>query len=165
MIPEYQKRIEDRKVIKKETRATMILSFSLIFFTAVLGVVAYLLNVKQVLSDDAQETLYGIVNVFVVLIFILILGMRRSIYYSPKLIKENFTLSQVLQKWRKIDIILLAVAELIPLTGLVLTLMGMPFDKTGHFFYGTVILMFLLAPMEIKVKSKIIILRQHFPEI
>ena len=147
----------------------MIICFSLIFFTAVLGAVAYVskdwFNIKSVLTSDAQDTLYGVVNVFVVLIFIIILALRRSIYYSPKLIKENFDLTLALRTWRKIDVILLAVAESIPVTGLVLTLLGLPFDKTGHFFYGTIILLFLLAPMEIKVKSKVAILRQHFPEM
>ena len=101
----------------------------------------------------------------IVLLFIAILGIKRTIYYSPKFIKDNFTLTQVLQKWKIIDMILLAAAELIPLCGLALAFLGMPFDKTFHFFLGSALLMIILIPMGIKVRSKLSILRKHFPGI
>lgn len=165
MIPEYEKRIEERKIIKKESHPTIILCLVMIVSIALMGLAAYLVKVKPVMRSDTLDELYGIVNVVVVLIFIVILGLRRSIYYSPKIIKEDFSLTQVLEKWRKIDTILLLIAEKVSVTGLVMSFLGMPFDKTFHFFLGTGLLMFLLAPMEIKVKSKISILRMHFPGI
>ncbi|MCP5047118.1 MAG: hypothetical protein GY940_08085 [bacterium] len=162
-IPEYQKRIEERKVIKKETRTSMIIGLMMIGTCLLYGLVAYLIKTKPTMTTDTEETVYGIVNLFVVLIFISILGIRKSLYYSPKLIKEDFTLTQVLQKWRTVDIILLAVSEIVPICGLVLAILGMKFEKTFHFFAGTIALIIILIPMDIKVRSKLSDLRKHFP--
>ena len=99
------------------------------------------------------------------MLLIVLLGVRKSIYYSPKIIREDFTLTQVLQKWRTIDLIMLGTAEILPILGLIMTFLGMPFDWTFHFFVASALLMVILMPMGIKVRSKLSILRRHFPDI
>ncbi|MGE5343740.1 MAG: hypothetical protein ACM3SY_19900 [Candidatus Omnitrophota bacterium] len=152
-------------MIKKETRISMVLAFSFICSTVILTLVAYVIHIRPVLRMELQDKIRDVASLIVVLLLITIFYVRRTLYYSPKLIKENFTLPQVLQKWRVIDITLLAVTETLPLCGLVLTFLGVPFDKTFHFFIGAIAMMFLLAPMGIKVRSKLSILREHFPDI
>ncbi|NIM14743.1 MAG: hypothetical protein GTO45_22365 [Candidatus Aminicenantes bacterium] len=163
-IAEYQQRIEERKTIKQESKTTVIISISLILSTAILGLISYLVKIKPVMGEKSLENIRGAASLVVVILMVGILAAKRSIYYSPKFIKEDFTLKQVLQKWRTIDIILLIIAETIPICGLVLAFQGMPFDKNFHFFLGAGILMFILMPMGIKVRSKLDILRQHFPD-
>jgi hypothetical protein len=163
-IPEYQKRIEEREIIKKEMRTTIIIGLSLILFTAVLGLISYVVKVRPVMDSEKLGNIWWGASLAVVLIIIAILGVRRTIYYSPKLIKDDFTLVQVLRKWRIIDTILLAVTAIFPVCGLVLTFLGMSFDKNFHFFVGAGLLMIILIPMEIKVRSKLELLRQHLPE-
>jgi hypothetical protein len=100
------------------------------------------------------------INLIVIVLMIMILGIRRTIYYSSRFIKEDFTLTDVLRKWRTIDIMLLATAEIIPLCGLVLTWLGMPFNRTFHFFVAGAALVIILMPVPIKVRSKLGILRK-----
>lgn len=164
-ITEYEKRIEERKIVKKETVTTIRVSLLLLFSTVLCGLAAYYLKAKPVMTIESQERLYGIVSLVVIILLIVILAMKRTIYYSPRFIKENFTLTQVLQKWRTIDMALLAAAESIPLCGLVMAFLGMPFEKTFHLFVGPAILMILLMPLDIKIRSKLSILRNHFPDI
>lgn len=165
MTTEYEKRIEEGKIIKKEIKSTIILSLALLCSTIIFGLAAYFIKMKPIMTEKAQDTVYGIVNLVVIMLFIIIMAVKRTIYYSPRFIKESFTLTQVLQKWRTIDIVLLAIAESIPIFGLVLALLGMPFDKTFHFFLGSALLMIILMPVGIKVRSKLGILRKHFPDI
>lgn len=161
---EYERRLEERKIIKKETKTTIIVSLCLMICCGILAFAAHLLQTKPTLTADRQDTIYGIVNLLVVLFFIGILAVRRSVYYSPRLIREDFNLTQVMQKWRKVDFILLTVAQAIPVCGLVLTFLGFPFDKTFHLFLGAGLLLIILMPVGIKVRSKLSILKEHFPD-
>jgi hypothetical protein len=163
-IEEYQKRIEERDIIKKEMRTTTIFGLSLISSCIILGLISFFVKAKPVIGTETLDTIWKGASLAVVLIMIGILGVRRTIYYSPKLIKEDFTLIQILRKWRTIDTILLTVSELFPICGLVLTFLGMSFDKNFHFFIGAGLLMIILIPMGIKVRSKLDILKQHFPD-
>jgi hypothetical protein len=81
------------------------------------------------------------------------------------MIKEGDTLTQILRKWRQIDIILMAVGETIPILGLIITWLGMPFARTGFIFLVSAILMIILMPVGIKIRSKLDILRRHIPGI
>lgn len=161
---EYERRLEERKIIKKETRSTVIVSLCLLISCGILALVAHLMQTQSTMTNQQQETVYGIVNLLIVLVIIGILAVRRSVYYSPRLIHEDFNLTQVMEKWRKIDFILLAIAQAIPICGLVLTFLGFPFDKTFHLFLGAGVLMIILMPVGIKVRSKLSILHEHFPD-
>jgi len=162
---EFEKRIEERRIAKEVTKTTIKLSLIGIAYCVVTGfITANFLQTKMQLTFIPEEKLYGIVNLFVVLTFIAVLAVRRTIYFSPKLIKESFTVQEILDKWTKIDRILLTISALIPIVGLVLTFLGLPFDKVFHLFVGPGILMVLIMPVGIKIRSKLNVLREHFPE-
>lgn len=165
MTTEIEKRYEERKLIKKETQVTIMIGLAMLGTVFIYGLMAYFIKVEPMLDKEPLKNLYDMMNLIVIVLLVVILGVRRSIYYSPRFIKEDFTLTQVLQKWRAIDIMLMAVAETIPLCGLVITFLGMPFDKTFHFFLGGALLMVILIPVGIKVRSKISILKKTHPDI
>ena len=77
---------------------------------------------------------WNVLNIVSIVLIIVVLAVRKTIYFSPRLVREDFTLTALLQRWRTIDIILLSFAELIAMFGLVITLLGMPFARTFHFF-------------------------------
>jgi F0F1-type ATP synthase membrane subunit c/vacuolar-type H+-ATPase subunit K len=160
MTTEIEKRYEERKQIKKETKITILIGVAMISSMAVFALAAYFVKTKPALDKNALQNTYDMLNLIVIVLMVVILGIRRSIYYSPRFVKEEFNLTQVLQKWRTIDILLMAVAETIPICGLVITLMGMPFEKTFHFFLGGALLMVILIPVGIKVRSKLSILKK-----
>lgn len=161
---EYAKQIENRKLIKQETKMSIRIALGMLGVCIVCGLVAYFIKAKTILTTSQQESFYGIANLIVILIFILIIAIRRTVYYSPRFIHEDYTLQQVLLQWRKIDIGLMIIAILIPLIGVVMTFLGFPFQQTSHLFIGPGILMFLLMPLGIKVRSRLSILREHFPD-
>jgi len=165
MTTEIEKRYEERKLIKKETGITVTIGLAMLGTVFIYGLLAYFIKTEPMLDKEPLKNLYDMMNLIVIVLLVVVLGVRRSIYYSPRFIKEDFTLTQVLQKWRAIDIMLMAVAETIPLCGLVVTFLGMPFEKTFHFFVGGALLMVILIPMGIKVRSKISILKKTHPDI
>lgn len=161
MVTEIEKKYEERKVIKRETRITLIISLALLVTVGIYTALAYFIKIGPIIDDmDNLKNVYDMINLIVIILMIVILAIRRSIYYSPRFIKEDFTLTQVLQKWRIIDIMLLAVAETIPLCGLAMTWLGMPFDRTFHFFVAGGALVIILMPVPIKIRSKLGILRK-----
>jgi hypothetical protein len=162
---DFAKRIEERKIIKSETKTTIILGLLLLFLNFLSGTAAYFMKIEPTLKQESLDYIYGIINLAVVLLMIALLAVRKTLYYSPKFIREDFTLRQVLAIWRRIDFILLAISEIIPLCGMIMTILGMPFDRNFHFFLVSVLLTIILMPMGIKVRSKLSILREHFPGI
>lgn len=158
---EYEKRVKERKIIKEETRLTIIIAISMMATVLILGVLSKVMKPLPTLDRKLVETIYDVLNIVVIMIMVIILAVRRTIYYSPRLIKTEFSLRQVLEKWRQIDIVLLAVAETIPIIGLVITLLGMPFNRTFHFFVASGLLMIILMPVGIKVRSKLGVLRKQ----
>ncbi len=164
-IEEYKKQIEERKIIKEKTKNTVKYGMILVISALATGIAAYFFRLRPVLKNDAQESIVGILSFIAVLMMIGMLAIRKTIYYSPKFIKEDFTVPQVLDKWKYIDITLLSVAGIIPVIGIVLFFFGVPFDRIAHFFIGGAILLLILTPMGIKIRGKLSILRQHFPNI
>jgi hypothetical protein len=164
-IDNYQERIEERKIIKQETKTTIIICLSLLFLNVFYGVAAFFIKIEPTMKQEALEKIYGIVNLGIIMMLIAILALRKTIYYSPKLIRHDFSIPQVLTTWRRIDLWLLIISEIIPICGLVLTFLGLPFDRIFHFFVASGILIILLTPLGIKVRSRLSILRKHFPEI
>jgi hypothetical protein len=139
----------------------MIIGVGMLFSVIMYGLVAYFLKVDFAIEKELLTNIYWVINFIVIIMMIIILAIRKTIYYSPRLIKEDFTLIQVLEKWRMIDIVLLAAAEIIPVFGLVVTFLGMPFNRTWHFFLASGFLMIMLMPMGIKVRGKLTILKEH----
>ncbi|MCP4155001.1 MAG: hypothetical protein GY757_45175 [bacterium] len=165
MVTELEKRYKERQVIKQESRPTLIISLAMLLSVGFYALAAYFIKFDPVIEMEKLENITGAVNLIVIMVMIGILGIRRSIYYSPRLIREDFTLTQVLRKWRSIDTVLLAITELVPITGMIITFLGMPFKRTFHFFVAATLLMFILMPVGIKIRSKLSILRQTHPDL
>lgn len=161
----YEKELEERKIIKLETRASMLVGVACLISTIIYGLIAKFVPISFIQSQKLREDIYGILVLVIILIMIAILAARKTLYYSSRLIKDDYDLTQVLQKWRSIDIMLLAVAETIPVIGLVIAFMGMPFDRTWFIFFTAALLMIILIPMGIKVRSKLSILKKQHPNI
>ncbi|MCK5056211.1 MAG: hypothetical protein KAT34_06120 [Candidatus Aminicenantes bacterium] len=161
MITQYERRLEERRIIKAETKDAIIISVALLFSTLLMGSVACLVKLNPGFSRAALEELWMISNIVIVMLTVIVLAVRKTIYYSPKVIKEDFTLTQILRKWKTLDLILLAIAEIIPILGLVISLLGMPFSRTYHYFVASALLMVMLMPIGLKVRSKLTVLKQH----
>lgn len=161
----YEKELEERKIIKLETRASMLVGVACLISTIIYGLIAKFVPISFIQSQKLREDIYGILVLVIILIMIAILAARKTLYYSSRLIKDDYDLTQVLHKWRSIDIMLLAVAETIPVIGLVIAFMGMPFDRTWFIFFTAALLMIILIPMGIKVRSKLSILKKQHPNI
>ncbi len=165
MVTELEKRYKERQVIKKETRTATIVALAMLFSVMLYALAAYFIKIEPVIEMEKLENITGAVNLIVIMVMIGVLAIRRTIYYSPRLIREDFSLTQVLQKWRKIDIVMLSVTEIIPIVGMIITFLGMPFKRTFHFFVASALLMFILMPMGVKVRSKLSILRQTHTDL
>lgn len=158
---QYEKSMKERRVIKEETRISMLLGISILLSVISMGVIAYLVKPGTKMSLTALENLIAIFNIVTVMLMVVMLAVRKTIYYSPRFIKDGFTLRQVLEKWRLIDITLLSLNESIAIMGLIIAFLGMPFNRTFHFFVGSTLLTIILMPMGIKVRSKLGILRER----
>jgi len=158
---EYERRLKERKIIKEETRVTIIISLALLASTVIMGILANYIKLDFDIQRKTLESITDILNIVVVMVMVIILAVRKTIYFSPRIMDKNFTLVQVLRKWRTIDIILLAFADIIPVMGLIISFMGMPFNRTFHFFVASGLLIVILMPISLKVRSKIAVLRKN----
>jgi len=154
MIAEFKKQKQESTLIKQESRSTMIFSLALLGSIVVYGLIAFLQRTPLRLSKAVNDA-YGILNVVAIVLVILVLAIRKTIYFSPRLVDKDSTLNALLRRWRTIDVILLSFAEIIALFGLVITLLGMPFARTFHFFVAAFLLTMILMPMNWKVRDKI----------
>jgi hypothetical protein len=161
----YEKELEERRIIKQETRVSLMIGIACLIATIIYGLIARFVKIEIITDPKLRETVYGLLVLVIILIMIGILAARKTLYYSSRLIKDEFSLTQVLQKWRTIDIVLLATAEVIPIIGMVIAFTGMPFDRTWFIFLTSGILMIILIPMGIKVRSKLAILKKQNPNI
>lgn len=162
---DYKKQHEEREIISKEIRTPKLIALSMLGSTLIITLMAYFVKLEFNLEKNLRENIYWILIFVIILILIGILSVRKTIYYSTRLIKDDYSLTQILQKWSQIDIILLAVGETIPILGLIITWLGIPFARTGFIFLVSAILMIILMPVGIKTRSKLEILRKHIPGI
>ncbi|MEI6614370.1 MAG: hypothetical protein WCL37_05695 [Chrysiogenales bacterium] len=154
MLAEFEKQKQEREFIRQESRITMIISLSLLASIVVYGLIAYLHKGNFRFSKGVYDV-YGILNIVAIVLVIVVLAVRKTIYFSPRLVNDDYTLTALLQRWRTIDIVLLSFAELIALFGLVITFLGMPFVRTFHFFVAAFLLTMILMPIPWKVRDKI----------
>ncbi len=160
---EYDKFSENNAIIKKETRTTVLICFSLVASVIIYALISYYLTgVKKIslvkIAPDTLNNIFNVMNITAIFMVVAVLAVRKTIYYSSRTIKDDFTLTQIVQKWRSIDIILLAVAESISILGLVISLLGVPFGRTFHFFITSVLVILIIMPMNWKVRDKLRIL-------
>jgi len=139
----------------------MVLAVSLMGSVVLYALLASLLKIDLGVPKEPRETIYSILIAVIIVVMIVILSVRKTIYFSPRIVKEDFTLTQVLRKWRVIDTILLAMAESIPLIGLLLTWMGIPWERTWFIFLVSILLIIILMPVGIKVRSKLNYIRKY----
>lgn len=154
MLAEFEKQKIERELIRKESRLTMIISLAMLLSIAAYALAAYLLQGGW-RSSQAVRDAWSVLNIVSIVLIIAVLAVRKTIYFSPRLVRDDFTLPALLQRWRTIDIVLLAFAELIALFGLVITLLGMPFARTFHFFVAGFLLTMINMPISFKVRDKI----------
>jgi len=154
MLAEFEKQKVERELIRQHSRLTMVISLSLLVSIAIYALAAYLLSGGWHTSKAVRDA-WSALNIVAIVLIIGVLAVRKTIYFSPRLVRDDFTLTALLQRWRTIDIILLSFAELIAIFGLVITLLGMPFDRTFHFFVSAFLLTMILMPIAWKVRDKI----------
>lgn len=126
---------------------------------------ARFITIGVMLPPKTRETLFGIFILAIIMIMVAILAARKTIYYSSRLIRDDFTLTQVLRKWKTIDRTLISITGVIPVMGLILTWLGLPFSRTWFIFLVSALLLIILMPMDIKVRGKLMILRDQNPNL
>lgn len=161
MLPDFKKDQEERSLIKTETRTARTIALYMLASIALLALAACLVKIDFHIKPELRENVYWALIFIIVLILIVILSVRKTIYYSPKFIKDGDSLVEILRKWKKIDIFLLSVGAIIPILGLLITWLGLSFERTGFIFLVSAILMVILMPVGIKVRGKLDILRKH----
>jgi len=154
MITEFEKRKHEREIILKECRVTLLISLGMVGSILAYALIAYLIRTPAYISQAVQD-IWGIFNVIAIVIVIAVLGVRRTIYFSPRLFKEKLSMVLILRKWRIIDLILLSSAEVLAFLGLVIRFMGMPFGRTFHFFVSGFLIVMILMPIPWKVRDKL----------
>ena len=163
---QYDKFSENNEIIKKETRTTVLICLSLVVSVIVYALISYYLTeVKKTsfvtIAPDNLNNIFNIMNLVAIFMVVAVLAVRKTIYYSERTIKEDFTLTQIVQKWRSIDIILVAIAESISILGLVISLLGVPFGRTFHFFITSILVILIIMPINWKIRDKLRILNHQ----
>jgi hypothetical protein len=154
MLAEFEKQNQERALIRQESKTTMIVSLSLLVSIVIYGLIAYLHKGSFRFSKGVYDA-YSILNIVSIVLVIVVLAVRKTVYFSPRLVRDDFTLTALLQRWRTIDIVMLSFGEVLALFGLVITLLGMPFVRTFHFFVAAFLLTMILMPITWKVRDKI----------
>jgi hypothetical protein len=154
MLAEFEKQKIERDLIRRESRLTMIVSLAMLASIAAMALAAWLPGGHWRTSRGVRDA-WSVLNIVSIMLIIVVLAVRKTIYFSPRLVRDDFTLAALLQRWRTIDIILLSFAEVIAVFGLVITLLGMPFARTFHFFVSGFLLTMINMPIAFKVRDKI----------
>lgn len=160
MDTDYKNFAESNKIIANETKKTAIVSYAMLISIIFYALISYYLGTKSgikfiEIDKKTLKTIFDVLNITAILMVIIVLTIRKTIYYSRKSIKSDFNLSQILTKWRTLDVILLSVGESISILGLVVTFLGMPFGRTFHFFVTSAIVIAIIMPMNWKVRDKL----------
>ena len=163
---DYDNFTENNALIKRETRTTVLISLSMVATIIIFALITYYFSeTKKISFVDISPTLlnsiFNVLNIAAIFMVVIVLAIRKTIYYSPRTIKEDFTLIQVLHKWRTIDIILIVVAESIAVMGLVISFLGMPIGRTFHFFITSTLVILVIMPINWKVRDKLRILNHQ----
>ncbi|MBN1196350.1 MAG: hypothetical protein JXA62_03000, partial [Candidatus Aminicenantes bacterium] len=161
MTTEFERDRQERQAIRRYTRPALIVGISALITVAVCALLARFITPGPFLSPRNLENFFGIAVLVITLIMIIILAVRKTVYYSSRLIRENMTIEDVLRKWNSVDIVLIGITETIPLLGVALTWLGIPFARTWFIFLVSALLLVILMPMGIKVRGKLMILREH----
>ena len=112
MLAEFEKQKEERELIHQESRLhhdhQPVLAGSP---SPIYALIAYLHRGSFRFSKGVYDA-YSILNVVAIVLVIMVLAVRKTIYFSPRLVHDDFTLTALLRRWRTIDIVLLSFGEL-----------------------------------------------------
>lgn len=151
----FESDLKETEIIARESNLTRIVGLAILSSILIYGLVAYFFKPGEALPSRAIQDIWGIFNVIAIFLIVVVLGVRRSIYFSPRLIREDFNLVTLLKRWQVIDIVLMSGAEAIAIMGLVARLLGMPFARTFHFFVSSALVVLILMPFTFKVRDKV----------
>jgi len=165
MNTDYKKQQEEREIIQRETKKPKVFALVMLISIFFLAMAAGLVKIDLRVEKNFRENLYWVLIFVIILILIVILSIRKTIYYSTKIIKDEFSLTQILKKWTTIDIVLITMAEIIPILGLIITWLGVPFERTWFIFLVSALLMIILMPIGLKVRSKLGVLKKYSENI
>jgi len=157
---------ENNRIIREETKKTILVSFAMVISVVIYALIPILFlknsTVKLFGMKYATITnIYNAFNILAIMIVISILTVRKTIYYSPKFVKDSMSLKDILKTWKKLDIILLALGESVSILGLIMSFMGVPFNRTFHFFVTSVLIILIVMPVNWKVRDKLKILEKQ----
>jgi len=151
---DYAKKTAEDRLVRQFSHPTMIFSLVTLASVVIYAAIAYFLSGHRSLTQAVKDA-WGILNIVSIMVIIVVLAIRKTIYFSSRLIKEPFTLPELLRRWRVIDIVLISLAEMVALLGLVITVLGMPFANTFHYFVSSFLLIMILMPIAWKVHDKL----------
>jgi len=154
MQTEFERKQIENELIRRETRSTLWYSLGIILTILIYTAIAYLIHPSGKPSGKIVNA-WQISNIIAIVLVAVVLAVRRTIYFSPRLLKGEAKLSLILKKWCSIDRKMLLFGELMGGLGLVLTLLGMPWKHTSHFFVAAILVTMVLMPIPWKVKDKI----------
>ncbi|MEN8152706.1 MAG: hypothetical protein ABFR75_01675 [Acidobacteriota bacterium] len=160
MSSDYKNFTENNKIIKEETKKTVLISIAMLISIVIYALISYFIGSKNgikfiEIDKKTIKLIFDVLNVLAITMVISVLTIRRTIYYSTKFIKDDFNIKQILSKWRTLDIILLSIGESIALLGLTITILGMPFARTFHFFITSALVILIIMPINWKVRDKL----------
>jgi F0F1-type ATP synthase membrane subunit c/vacuolar-type H+-ATPase subunit K len=141
----------------------LIIGLSLIASVTIMGIISYMHFVTIDMSTMAVKKIYSILNMISVAIILLILVLRKKVYFSKRITDGDLNQEQIIGRWYTTDIILMALAEQISIFGLVLSFMGMPFRQLFHFFVTSGLLMLILFPNRFRTESRLQALKEDSP--
>ncbi|MDY0296315.1 MAG: hypothetical protein RB296_03265 [Acidobacteriota bacterium] len=165
MTTEFERDREERQAIRLHTRPAIRAGVSALLIVALCALLSRLIAPEPLFPARTLESLFGISVLVIILIMVIILAARKTVYYSSRLVRDDMTISELLRRWNRIDLILIGITTTIPLIGLALTWFGIPFARTWFIFLVSALLLVILLPMGIKVRGKLLILRQHHPDL
>lgn len=157
---------KNNTIIKRETKTTVLICLAMVASIILYALISYYFStIKKIsfmeISPDKLNTIFNVLNIVAIFMVVVVLAIRKTIYYSGRIIKDDFTLIQILQKWKVIDIILTAVGESISVMGLLITMLGMPIGRTFHFFITSALVILIIMPINWKVRDKLRILNHQ----
>ena len=157
---------KNNTIIKRETKTTVLICLSMVASIIFYALISYYFSaIKKIsfmeISPDKLNSIFNVLNIIAIFMVVVVLAIRKTIYYSGRIIKDDFTLIQILQKWKVIDIILTAVGESISVMGLLITMLGMPIGRTFHFFITSTLVILIIMPINWKVRDKLRILNHQ----
>ncbi len=163
---EYDDFSKNNLIIKKETKNTTIICLAMIASVIVYFLISYFFSGSNgirplTIDKNTLSTLFNVLNVVAIFMVVIVLAVRKTIYYSGKVIKDDFTLTQIMKKWKNIDIVLATIGETISVIGLFISFLGMPLGRTFHFFVTSIIVILIIMPINWKVRDKLRILNNQ----